>query len=500
MANLWRLANTPTVININPDILKDATPMLNTAKSDCALKIESANAEEKSSAYIHSSAILETIAFLLCVVMLDVMFGNGTRFIDMQLHPFWVIVLMVTLQYGAGDALVTAILSGVFLLAGNMPEQNMTETMYEYIMRVTYLPFLWIVTALTLGSICTRQLREKRDLQEQVKKSREMLQTFMNGYNAVKQSKEQLEMRLAEERCSVLTVYKLAKSLEATDPENALASIAELVRVALKPTKFSIFRWEDHALVLDATHGWKKSDVFEKKFAASSPLGNCVLDKKCILSIVHEEDENILAGQGVLAGPIYDAATGRMYGMLKIEDMEFMGLGMHTHEIFRIVCEWIAHIYAKRDNAHNNRVVQLRNSVDVKQFLVYQTHFLTRFAQRHGLNLFKVAIRMTNFLTLSPGHREQVTHKVKTIVHDNLRGADLVFDTDARDEFPILMVCEDEMDSQIVVERMQKAIARQGDKTLAMVKFAYNVESLHVADDFTKRAFYMPANPPQIAA
>jgi polysaccharide biosynthesis protein PelD len=478
--------------------------MLNTAKPDCALKIENTPpVESRGNAYIHSSAILETIAFLLCVVMLDVMFGGGTRFIDMQLHPFWIIVLMVTLQYGVGDALITAILAGVFLLAGNMPEQNMTETMYEYFLRVTYLPLLWIITALTLGSICTRQLREKKELIEQVRKSREMIQTFMDGYNAVKQSKEQLELRLAEERCSVLTVYKLAKTLETADPENALGAISELVRVALKPNKFSLYRWDGHALALEATHSWTKSDNFIKQFPASSTLTRCIVEKKCILSIVHEEDEVILAGQGMMAGPVFDPRTGKLFGMLKIEDMEFMGLGVHTHEMFRIVCEWIAHIYIRKENARSSShmpVPQLKSATEVKQFLLYQTQFLTRFAQRHGLNLYKVAIRMTNFLSLSAAHRDHVTHKVKAIVDDSLHGADLILDSAANDEFPILLVCEDDRESQIIVDKMQKAIARQNDKLLTMVKFSYNVEPLHVADDFARKSFYISSTVPQIAA
>src|SRR5689334_3642047 len=92
---------------------------------------------------INGFALIESVAFLSMLVLCNILFGDGMRFIQMSLHPFWIIVLFVTVQYGPGEALVTALLSGVFLLAGNFPEQHFSEGMYEYLFRVMYLPFLW---------------------------------------------------------------------------------------------------------------------------------------------------------------------------------------------------------------------------------------------------------------------------------------------------------------------------------------------------------------------
>src|SRR5579884_1202366 len=117
---------------------------------------------------IHCSAVAETIVFLSLALLAGHLVGNGNRFIGMPLHPFWIVVLVMTLQYGAAEALMAAVLSSLFLLVGNLPEQALTESLYDYYLRVTWLPFLWIATALALGSIRSRQLSQKQALVEKV--------------------------------------------------------------------------------------------------------------------------------------------------------------------------------------------------------------------------------------------------------------------------------------------------------------------------------------------
>jgi hypothetical protein len=293
---------------------------------------------------INRSAIIETLCFLVVALVIDLMCGDGNRFADMPIHPFWIIVLLVTVQYGPIEALMAALLSSAFLLVGNLPEQSLTETMYEYILRVTLTPFLWIVTALVLGSIRARQREERRSLQNQLWKSEQAAAAIIENYKSAKQSKERLELRLAEERCSVLTVYDVAKSMDTFEPAAAMAGVERLVRVAINPKKFSLYRWKNNALSLDSAYGWDKDDEFERKYSGNSLLVRRVLKDNQVLSIVREDDERVLEGQGMLAGPIIDEESGSIFGMLKIEEAAFTDLGIRTHETFRIVCAWIARV------------------------------------------------------------------------------------------------------------------------------------------------------------
>jgi hypothetical protein len=296
--------------------------------------------------YVRTSAIVETVLFLLGAVLLNAIFGDGMRFIAMPLHPFWAIVLLITVQYGPAEALMAAILSSAVLLVGNMPEQSLTETMYDYILRVSLTPFLWIMTALILGGVRGRQLNERKELYEQLAKSGEASTAILDTYKSIKKSKEQLELRLAEERCSVMAIYEIAKLLETLDPIEARIGIEKLVCTALNPKKFSLFVREGNNLVLEACYGWRKADGYKKKFDMDAPFVRHATAADRILSVVRPDEEKLLNGEGMLAGLLINEETDEVLGMLKIEEIGFTDMSIRNHETFRTICAWIAGVYA----------------------------------------------------------------------------------------------------------------------------------------------------------
>jgi len=73
---------------------------------------------------IKTPFLLEIVFLLAVVLMVDHTFFAGDRFWGVQPHPFFFIVLLISVQYGAIEGLVTALLASTALLAGNIPEQN----------------------------------------------------------------------------------------------------------------------------------------------------------------------------------------------------------------------------------------------------------------------------------------------------------------------------------------------------------------------------------------
>src|SRR3546814_20109223 len=64
----------------------------------------------------------------------------------------------------------------------------------------------------------------------------------------------------------------------------------------------------------------------------------------CALPI--SEDLDILAGEGLMAGPLLSADTGEVFGMVKVEQIGFLDFNLSTVENFRVTCDWIATAYA----------------------------------------------------------------------------------------------------------------------------------------------------------
>ena len=291
---------------------------------------------------VRRSAVIETVAFFSAALLLNSFFGDGTRFISMTPHPFWVIILLVIVQYGQREAIFAALVASAFLLVGNMPEQSLSETMYDYYFRVFFQPLLWVMMALLLGSVRSRQLHEREDLIERLSKNEESTHQIATSYVDLKRTKEQLELRLAEERRSVLTVYQMAKAIHTATDETLMKSIGRLVTVALNPKKFSIFWCEGNAFVLAQSFGWNKDDAFARRFGKNAPLISSIVKTRQALSITIEGQEKLLGVEGMLAGPIYEEKTGKLLGILKIEETGFIDMVVNAPETFGVVCKWIS--------------------------------------------------------------------------------------------------------------------------------------------------------------
>src|ERR1700730_13846871 len=45
--------------------------------------------------HIRRAALIETLVFLAAITAFNLLLGDGTRYIHMPLHPFWIIVLLI---------------------------------------------------------------------------------------------------------------------------------------------------------------------------------------------------------------------------------------------------------------------------------------------------------------------------------------------------------------------------------------------------------------------
>ncbi len=59
---------------------------------------------------IRVSALVEIALFLIILTFFNKWLGDGNRFVDNPLHPFWIIILLVTVQYGTVEGIVATLL------------------------------------------------------------------------------------------------------------------------------------------------------------------------------------------------------------------------------------------------------------------------------------------------------------------------------------------------------------------------------------------------------
>jgi hypothetical protein len=305
--------------------------------------IPQASVEKKNPLWflgIRRSALVEMAVLLSCLTIIDQLFfaRSATPYL---IHPYWIALFLITIQYGLAETVVCALLASLFLVFCHLPDQAMTQTFYDYIREVTALPFLWLGFALIAGPLRSRQIQEREQLRQSVASAAEKEKNIIARYKQVCSIKEKLETRLAQEKNSLVTAYRTAQFMQTLQENEIYEGLKNSVVSIANPERFSLFVLRKHSLNCLFTKGWQRPNTnYARRFGPSSPLYRKVISKRETLSLLRPEDEMHLGEEGMLAVPIFDPENGTVYGLLKIESIAFTEMSFHTLERCRLLGQW----------------------------------------------------------------------------------------------------------------------------------------------------------------
>ncbi len=143
---------------------------------------------------VRVSALVEIALFLVGALLIDHFFAAGNRFAGVEPHPFWIIVLLISVQYGTNEGIVAAIASSAALLAWNLPPQTIDQEFYTYLFRVAFNPMLWCTTAIVVGELRMRYARRERELTELLADAEHREETIALAYQELIAAHERLEV------------------------------------------------------------------------------------------------------------------------------------------------------------------------------------------------------------------------------------------------------------------------------------------------------------------
>ena len=263
------------------------------------------------------AGIVELIVLTGFIITIDVMLPD-VDLADIQPNPFWLPVLLLSLQYGtvsgllaAGTALLVTVLSG-------LPEAGVGENHFSYALRVFSQPILWFGAAVLLGQFRMRQIVAKEGLRDMVidlEQQRGALTGYAQGLR---------------QRCAVLErdraamgeapgVTLLARLADVRAGSGDLGpDLARLVVAALPGSKVSAMALGPTALTQIAAVDWAADAPWARELTIAHPLYRAVVGEGRTVSMLASADEHRLAGEGLVAVPIRDAG-GAVCGMLKLE-------------------------------------------------------------------------------------------------------------------------------------------------------------------------------------
>jgi hypothetical protein len=290
---------------------------------------------------IRVSAIVEIICFFIICLIISVVASGYIDFFKVCPHPFWIVVILISAQYGTYEGLLAAFVATVVYLLGPLPARDLLQEKALYFYDIAKTPLAWFVSALILGELRMRHIRERDRLREAAVRAEEKQRRVAESYQALKKIKERLEVHVASELPTALMLIDSFKELEGKDLAEIIEGATGLIKALIDPEKFSVYLLEWNRLNLRSSMGWDQNDHFAKEFALDTPLYESIVNRHHTLVISSPKDVEILQSEGVLAAPIVDTNSKKVYGMIKVELMPFIRLKMPAVECIRVVGEWV---------------------------------------------------------------------------------------------------------------------------------------------------------------
>jgi len=423
------------------------------------------------------SAIAEILLFHIFMIVLSHFIDSGERFIDFHPHPFWIILLLIIIQYGVNESIFCVFIMVGSLYICNKPEPLITESLYEYWERLSFLPFLWTTAAIVLGKLRTKKENVIEKLHIDLREKELQSEAIADAYRKLQKINEAQERRLASEVTSALKIYEAAKTLEALELDKSIAGINDIVISVLNPEKFSFYLLDKDKLELQSNTAWGSDDKFVRLFDPSHNIFKAIIQGKKILSILNDDDISVLGEEGVLAGPIIDPKTSQVYGMLKIEALPFKQLTLRTVHMFKILCEWVGMAVGnieKIKSMEDNSFLDHNDMIYSYNFFKLQQDFLRALAQRMKFHLTKLNIKIVKIENVPVELREELAKRFGEIIRTTLRKVDLVFDAkNELQEFIVLLPGTPIENVKLVIKKIEEALL--ADPFMTPAKFSFTI-------------------------
>jgi polysaccharide biosynthesis protein PelD len=279
-------------------------------------------------------ALVMGLIYLVCSLI------PGVEIATLEPSPFWVPVLLLSLQYGTVAGLLAAAVATLAYTFNGLPEQAIGENLFTFLLRIWALPILWIGVALVLGQFRLRQIEVKQSLKQKLGSRTLEAESLASYASALEERCHGLERKLTSmgpaSGAAALDCL-VAFTDSSVDLPQALADLHEHAFPESRLTVFALSPAAFDVIAVAAGDG-----VVPGPIPAHHPLYRAVVSERRALSVLRAEDEAALAGIAHAAQPILHPETRRVIGLLCFEASNPAQLSQELNARLAMIARFIA--------------------------------------------------------------------------------------------------------------------------------------------------------------
>jgi hypothetical protein len=323
-------------------------------------------------AYISPSAFqryaapwaFELLLIMLLLAFVEFALRGSARLASMSPNPFWIPVLLLSVQYGAGGGLAAAVAAIALNWILGSPAQASGEDFYDYTIRIWREPILWLGAAVILGGFRTQELHKLEAQSKQIDDAIIQRQAIAALCDRLKTYCEDLERRIA---CASDRSIENGLAALAALSKSSIACLntplAEAVELLLGSATYSVWVRRDGRLFLSS--GLSSPAEFvnspEGPVKLSAESEDALVQEARMLSILNVDDAQTLGGKALLAAPILSICGDRVIGAFLIHTLDVSRFGPDLERGVQALCRALS-VPLGRDRAPRRRSKALVSS------------------------------------------------------------------------------------------------------------------------------------------
>ncbi len=263
-------------------------------------------------------AFIELAALICAIYFLDLLLP-GVDVANLEPSPYWIPVLLLSLQYGTVGGLMAAGAATLVYALGGLPEQAIEENHFTYLLRVWAMPILWIGVGLVLGQFRLRQIEIKQRIKDRLAETTAESEGLGRYAKTLEERCRELERRITT-GASGNSAAMLDALQSFLDPASTLSeALTASVREGFPGAAVAAYLLTPWGLEPTIVAGEASAHKGDHVIKNDSPLFAAIATDRRLVSVAQKGDENTLQGEGLAAVPVFQQETGRVIGMLKLE-------------------------------------------------------------------------------------------------------------------------------------------------------------------------------------
>jgi hypothetical protein len=255
-------------------------------------------------------ALLFTAALLLTHWVLPGMSGTYPS-------PLWLPVIFLSLQYGLGAGVVAALLAVGLHFSDGLPPAAMAEDLYSYIGRIGGEPVALTCSALLIGHVRVRQIREKSELQEELAERSQHGAAVAHLCEDLRRRADMLERHIAANvQPSHIDIAEAIAGLHSATWDNFAERLTRFVNLMIGSAEFSLYLLRSNGLKLVFQPHDDNVLPADPIVGPDDGLFNAVVREGKTLLATRAADLALIGDRGMLFGPVLEVGSNRVVGML----------------------------------------------------------------------------------------------------------------------------------------------------------------------------------------